>query len=1101
MTPQQKWVEELTNLSAAPAGADDAILDRAASELEDETPEIKAALTFDMEVLADTRFKKMMQSIGMSASKMTSLTGDADTQKEIDTFHDLPRLKSMSGADVVKAVEAMKKVSTVSEEMRGDLLAMRFGSAGYDPAKRERLEAALEERRKNDKEKTGNGSAAVPDGQPDKEELDKFERDAARIGQEVDETVAEEVWNPLVRQGAMPENLVPDRYSNVKRTFTAASKAYQERLEEYSKGLDENSELLAQLGVGKEVAKRCAEMVKNIAKGIPNAEKVTKCVEVAAELFAIVTTAGATVAEQVIQKQEVVNIIETVMTGVAGACGAALPNPVMAKVISSVMMGSISAERLAQAISDGKPEAFLDSLSGAVNSGLTVAGAATGNPLIQGLTPLVVSTIKNSAQAAAFVAAAKAADEKALQKSLEDLVNSSIGTIGAAVKQAEKDKSGDGDKPVEPSAGMGALVTSAVSDEEKAAAFAGALGATASAGCIATLRPMNVAKSVGAVLKSGLGSAGAGLIQGIKANDAGAVLKVIREVVANSLSTTASIVDSDAEKTRLEDAATQVDAWMGGLGSAGELAKAVEQGEYQDIEQAAKGLFQEVGVYVSNSLKGAAESEQAAAQDREPAPADGVANSLEGEAARGLEAAQLKKMRSQISAAEDVLNDSGSKPEEKIKAAEDLTKAKKELNDQKEMKKELAQDAEQFSLLLNMGVADEDPDDDGAPPPKLKDLILQLQKDRKIFELVKSLTDTASAAGVGAVAQFFPATGAILDFQQFSYQVVKAVQHARQLLEWLDNAGDARSAATVQVHAMLSRVGMEKRQTLEASSRAALKLVAAVGQVVAAGGAHAAPVGVALTAGARVAESGLELLKKVYDEVEMEAGWQIFKKAMADPRDRKNVRAAIQSNPTLAKYTLAWGAMHGGDAVAKEVLRKCGLTDAVLRQKDANVKEVQQYLEEMFNEDLVVLRAVPRKMGWFPADKPAFMLRSWAAFLDAAYNKADPALAPGSGGAVSQAFAEFDQNEQMLKTAKLDYQKARASDSAAPDGYIVNAQSELMRSVKALQAAAQGFSPLDAAGEEHKEMREYLDALIALGEIRLRELAGETVAIERAQAA
>jgi len=128
---KQLWVEQLTAMKADPEGPQKrgAIVDNAAAALEGQTKDIKEGLTFEMEVLADTRFTKFMQSLGLPATKMKSLSGDGDADKEADTFADLPKLKSMSGADVVKAVEALKKVATVSDKAREDLLALRFEEA------------------------------------------------------------------------------------------------------------------------------------------------------------------------------------------------------------------------------------------------------------------------------------------------------------------------------------------------------------------------------------------------------------------------------------------------------------------------------------------------------------------------------------------------------------------------------------------------------------------------------------------------------------------------------------------------------------------------------------------------------------------------------------------------------------------------------------------------------------------------------------------------------------------------------------------------------------------------------------------------------------
>jgi hypothetical protein len=44
---------------------------------------------------------------------------------------------------------------------------------------------------------------------------------------------------------------------------------------------------------------------------------------------------------------------------------------------------------------------------------------------------------------------------------------------------------------------------------------------------------------------------------------------------------------------------------------------------------------------------------------------------------------------------------------------------------------------------------------------------------------------------------------------------------------------------------------------------------------------------------------------------------------------------------------------------------------------------------------------------------------------------------------------------------------------------------------------ASGFTPLNETDKkEHAEMREYLDSLVALGDLKLRELDGATVALD-----
>ena len=239
------------------------------------------------------------------------------------------------------------------------------------------------------------------------------------------------------------------------------------------------------------------------------------------------------------------------------------------------------------------------------------------------------------------------------------------------------------------------------------------------------------------------------------------------------------------------------------------------------------------------------------------------------------------------------------------------------------------------------------------------------------------------------------------------------------------------------------------------------------------------------------------------------------------------------------------GALQGGDPIARNAMRKCGLTDAVLAKESANVKDVQMYLEELFKEDVVVLRAMPVTKGWYPSPKPALSLRSWSAFYAAAVDKAK--LKPGTGGAVGQAFTELEKCESSLKSAReevkfakelfdretLTSQKAAAKDVAAstgkddiepgtaitklkeappPSPILVRAEArlrkarrsvetnrqKLLQGLEVVKGATLKFDPVDTAGKAHVEMREYLDALAAQAELRMREVNGQPVALDTA---
>ncbi len=68
-----------------------------------------------------------------------------------------------------------------------------------------------------------------------------------------DKEISEAVWAPLMRRKLVPENAIPDRYSEVARTFSGASGEYETRLSAYTDGLSKYDEAMQRLGIAKDV--------------------------------------------------------------------------------------------------------------------------------------------------------------------------------------------------------------------------------------------------------------------------------------------------------------------------------------------------------------------------------------------------------------------------------------------------------------------------------------------------------------------------------------------------------------------------------------------------------------------------------------------------------------------------------------------------------------------------------------------------------------------------------------------------------------------------------------------------------------------------------
>lgn len=191
---------------------------------------------------------------------------------------------------------------------------------------------------------------------------------------------------------------------------------------------------------------------------------------------------------------------------------------------------------------------------------------------------------------------------------------------------------------------------------------------------------------------------------------------------------------------------------------------------------------------------------------------------------------------------------------------------------------------------------------------------------------------------------------------------------------------------------------------------------------------------------------------------------------MLDPDNRKKVRAALRSNATLAKYALAWAATEARDPLAREAMRKCGLSDAVLADEDTNAQAVVEYLETLYDKDPVVLKASPVPSRWWPG-KPELSARSWIKFLAAA-EKTETGLRGASSVLVTQLLVRMEKLMPAATTQPVD------------DTAVAAARAALDELIEVLT----DYDPLDEAGEPQAEMRQYADVLLAQAELKRRTL-------------
>ena len=68
-----------------------------------------------------------------------------------------------------------------------------------------------------------------------------------------DDDIRRELWTPMVRSGLIPENMVPDKFSEEAKAFKGATEIYGDKIKDYSKKSTGKEDLLKGLRIAKEV--------------------------------------------------------------------------------------------------------------------------------------------------------------------------------------------------------------------------------------------------------------------------------------------------------------------------------------------------------------------------------------------------------------------------------------------------------------------------------------------------------------------------------------------------------------------------------------------------------------------------------------------------------------------------------------------------------------------------------------------------------------------------------------------------------------------------------------------------------------------------------
>lgn len=347
----------------------------------------------------------------------------------------------------------------------------------------------------------------------------------------------------------------------------------------------------------------------------------------------------------------------------------------------------------------------------------------------------------------------------------------------------------------------------------------------------------------------------------------------------------------------------------------------------------------------------------------------------------------------QFAKKEGVEEDDVSETDENVeKIAEALTSVSKELesNPQAQAAKAEAdamQDAEKASAeeMLqqeqerfenNLALLGERETLDRSEINSISAMLADLKRDA---ELIKAAS-TVGTAGAKVAKQFCAPLAVAGTITTFTTTLAAAINRFTAMKKWQEAHSEALATANPYLTSIQSFVKSQKEQFTHKSISAALLLLRVAAQIVASAGTGSPVQGIATVVdkGLSMAASLEELAFKYHQQNEVEKAWVLTKRALDNPSNRKaNLLARLQ-NPTLAKYSIAYGAVVRKDVVALEAMNKIGLNRETLAKKDANVVKVKEYLEQLYADDISVKRKYEAPKGWASAfPKPDLTPRSW----------------------------------------------------------------------------------------------------------------------------
>ena len=192
----------------------------------------------------------------------------------------------------------------------------------------------------------------------------------------------------------------------------------------------------------------------------------------------------------------------------------------------------------------------------------------------------------------------------------------------------------------------------------------------------------------------------------------------------------------------------------------------------------------------------------------------------------------------------------------------------------------------------------------GIDASKIDKLLAKIEKDRLLWNMAIQIAE----GGAAFAATFVPALGVPGMVARLAANMVAAGQRLQQYSRWCENQKDFEAAQDALASSSQNFVKNQASQAIYYTMQSLFKAAEIVGNVMKLA-AVAGPAAAGLEAVAKASSKAAEIIQKHKKKEELEAAWKITQKAFKNPGNRKLGLKARSLNPTLAKYSIAWGAI------------------------------------------------------------------------------------------------------------------------------------------------------------------------------------------------